>query len=251
MRTKTLVLIAAVALAAGILTSSAQTYSQNVVGYANVVTANGGTYLITVPFKEGLTNGANEVWPLVGGLPTIPDYSTLLIWDSGTFNYTTYISDSTSPSLWDDASFTQLAGAPVLPVGQGFFLIPSASTTNLFVGTVAVNIGTSNIMALPNGGTYLVASVVPYAGAITNGNPVTGFGGPGMSSLNGLPDYSTLLIWDPSTFNYTTYISDSTSPSLWDDASFTWLSSPPTINVGQGFFIIPSGTWNWMVGLSN
>ena len=249
MRTKTLVIIAAVALAAGILTSSAQTYSQNVVGYANVVTPGGGTYLITVPFKEGVSNGANEVWPLVGGLPTIPDYSSILIWDSGTLSYTTYISDSTSPSLWDDASYTPLAGAPVLPVGMGFFLIPLNSTTNLFVGTVAVNVGTSNIMGLPGGGTYLVASTVPYSGAITNGNPVTGFGGPGMSILNGLTDYSTLLIWDPGTLSYTTYISDSTSPSLWDDASYTALPSPPTIAVGQGFFIIPLNTWDWKVGL--
>ena len=43
MRTKTL-LIAAAALAAGILSSSAQTYSQNIVGYVNqVLPANAST----------------------------------------------------------------------------------------------------------------------------------------------------------------------------------------------------------------
>src|ERR1039457_925793 len=131
MRTKTLVLIAAVALAAGILTSSAQTYSQNVVGYANVVTPNGGTYLVTVPFKEGVSNFANEVWPLVGGLPTIPDYSSILIWN-GT-GYDVYISDSTPPSLWDDSGYGNLPSPPTINVGQGFFIIPSG-TWNWMVG---------------------------------------------------------------------------------------------------------------------
>lgn len=243
MRTKAL-LLGAAALAAGLMTSQAQVYSANVVGYANVATPNGGTYLITVPFNVGVSNGANEVFSS-GGTPTLPDGSSLLVWTGA--GYTTYFSDSTSPSLWDDASFNQLTGAPVLPVGEGFFLIPAGSVTNTFVGTVAVNVGTSNVVTLANGGTYLVAPSVPYAGAITNGNPVTGAGGPGLSSLNGLPDGSSLLIWTGA--GYTTYFSDSGSPSLWDDSSFNNLPSPPSISVGQGFFIIPAGTFNWKVGL--
>ncbi len=208
--------------------------------------------MITVPFQIGASNGANEIWPLVGGQPTIPDYSSVLVWDSGTLSYTTYISDSSSGCLWDDSGYTALAGAPVLPVGQGFFLVPSSDTTNTFAGAVAVNVGTSNVMTLANGGTYLVASVVPYSGAITNGSLTTGAGGPCLFSLDGvtgIPDYSSLLIWDPGTLSYTTYISDSTSPSYWDDSGYTALLVPPSINVGQGFFIVPSATFNWTVGL--
>src|ERR1035441_6352568 len=49
MRTKTLLLSAAALLAAGFVSSQAQpVYSQNIVGYASVPTANGGTYCITV-----------------------------------------------------------------------------------------------------------------------------------------------------------------------------------------------------------
>jgi hypothetical protein len=139
-----------------------------------------------------------------------------------------------------------LAGAPTLPVGKGFFLIPSASTTNTFVGTVAVAVGATNNTVLPDGGTYLVAGAIPYGGAVTNGT-ATG-GGLGLSIYNGLADYSQILIWNGG--GYTTYFSDSSSPSLWDDYTFAPLSTPPTVNVGQGFFIIPSANFTWTVGLS-
>jgi len=238
-------LIAAAALAASVISSQAGVYSQNVVGYANLNTPNGGTYLMTVPFKIGVSNGANEVWPLAGAQPTLPDFSEILVWNGA--NYVAYFSDSGSPSLWDDGTQTPIPGAPVLPVGQGFFLIPSATVTNTFAGAVAVNVGTSNKVFLPNGGTYLIAPTVPYAGAITNGNPVTGAGGPNLSSLSGLPDFSELLLWNGA--NYVAYFSDSGSPSLWDDGTQTPINVPPSINVGQGFFLIPSGDFNWAVGL--
>lgn len=240
---KKTLLIAAAALAAGIISSQAQVYSQNVVGYANVKTPNGGTYLITVPFQVGVSNGANEVWPLVGGQPTIPDFSQVLIWNGAGYN--AYYSDSTSPTLWDDTSFNNVP-APKLPVGQGFFMVPSGDTTNTFVGAIAVNVGSSNSMVLPNGGTYLVASVVPYAGSVTNGNVTTKVGGPGLSSLNGLPDFSQVLIWNGAGYN--SYYSDSTSPTLYDDTSFNNVPAP-TVNVGQGFFLIPSDNFTWKVGL--
>jgi hypothetical protein len=254
MRTKTLLLTAAALLAAGITSTQAQpVYSQNVVGYASVATPNSGVnYLITVPFAIGVSNGANEIWPLISpGNPSLPDYSSILIWNSAKLSYTTYVSDSTSPSLWDDAGFNNLPGAPVLPVGEGFFLSPSASgVTNTFAGTVAVNVGTSNKMSLANSGVnYLVGCVVPYAGAVTNGNPATGAGGPNLNLAGGLPDYSSMLVWNPATLSYTTYVSDSTSPSGWDDAGFNNLPSPPNIAVGQGFFIVPSGPFTWTVGL--
>lgn len=247
MRTKTL-LIAAAALAVGIVSSQAQVYSQNIVGYANVKTPNGGTYLITVPFQIGASNGANEVWPLVGGLPTIPDFSTISLWNGA--GYDNYQSDSGSTSLWDDGNGDAIPNAPLLPVGKGFFLIPNGDTTNTFAGTVAVNVGTSNVMSLANGGIYLVASVVPYAGAVTNGNLTTGAGGPCLFSpdgIVGIPDFSTLSIWNG--HGYDNYQSDSGSSSFWDNGNGDAIPVPPSITVGQGFFIIPNGNFNWKVGL--
>jgi hypothetical protein len=243
----TTLLVAAAALAAGIMVSHAQVYSQNVVGYANVPTSSGGTYAITVPFKVGVSNGANEVWPLVGGQPSLPDFSEVLIWN-GT-GYNTYFSDSTSGSLWDDQNQNPIPNAPLLPVGQGFFLIPGGNTTNTFVGTVAVNVGTSNVVSLASGGTYLVAPAVPYGGSVTNGSLTTGAGGPNLwgNGTQGLPDFSELLVWNGT--GYATYFSDSTSPSLWDDQNQNPIAQAPTINVGQGFFVIPGGQFNWTVGL--
>jgi len=166
-------LIAAAALASSVISSQAGVYSQNIVGYANIPTSNGGTYLLAVPFTIGASNGANEVWPLISpGNPSIPDGSQLLLW--GGTSFTTYLSDSGSSSLWDDNGGNALPGAPSVPVGKGFFLIPAANTTNTFAGAVAVNVGTSNSVTFANGGTFLVSPAVPYAGAITNGNPMTG-----------------------------------------------------------------------------
>jgi len=256
MRTKTLLLTAAALLAAGITSTQAQpVYSQNVVGYASVATPGAGVnYLITVPFAIGVSNGANEIWPLVGGQPTLPDFSLILIWNPNTLKYTTYQSDSGSPTLWDDANGSPLSFSPTLPVGQGFFLSPSSPYTNVFAGTVAVNVGTSNVMTLKNAGVnYLVAPAVPYAGAVTNGTLATGAGGPCLFSPNGvsgLPDFSLLLIWNPLTLKYTTYQSDSGSASFWDDANGSPIAQPPTITVGQGFFLSPSSpNYNWTVGL--
>jgi hypothetical protein len=239
-------LIAAAALAGSVISSNAQVYSQNVVGYANLPTAGSGTYLLTVPFVVGSSNGANEVWPLSGGNPTIPDGSQLLIWN-GT-GYTTYLSDSGNPPyLWDDNGGNPLSFSPRVPVGQGFFLIPAGNTTNTFAGAVAVNVGTSNRVALVGSSTYLVAAAVPYGGAVTNGNVTTGAGGINLSSANGLPDGSQLLIWTGT--GYTTYLSDSGSPSYWDDNGGNPIAAPPSVAVGQGFFLIPAATFTWVVGL--
>jgi hypothetical protein len=237
---KKTLLIAAAALAASVITSQAQVYSQNIVGYANIPVANAATYLLSVPFKIGATNGANEVWP-----GTLPDGSSLLLWNGA--GYVTYLSDSGSPSYWDDDGGNPLANAPAVPVGKGFFLIPAGNATNTFAGTIAVSVGTSNITALANAGTYLLGSVVPYAGVITNGSPVTGAGGVNLSAGNGLPDGSSLLLWTGA--GYTTYLSDSGSPSAWDDDGGNPLPTAPSVSVGQGFFLIPAGNFNWKVGL--
>jgi len=241
----TTLLVAAAALAAGIIASKAQVYSQNVVGYANIPTTGGATYALTVPFKVGVSNGANEVWPLVGGNPSIPDGSALSIWNGAGYN--NYLSDSGSSSLWDDSGGNPIPNSPLLPVGQGFFLVPAGNTTNTFVGAVAVNVGTSNVTALVGGATYMIAPVVPYGGSVTNGSPTTFSGGPDLSATQNLPDGSALSIWNGAGYN--NYLSDSGSSSLWDDSGGNPIANAPTINVGQSFFLVPAGTYNYDVGL--
>jgi hypothetical protein len=236
-------LIAAAALAASVISSEAQVYSQNIVGYANLPTTGGGTYLMTVPFQVGSSNGANEIWP--NG--TIPDGSILSIW-TGT-KYIGYQSDSGSSSLWDDSGGNPIPNAPLLPVGTGFFLIPAGTFTNTFAGSVAVNVGTSNVVTLAGGSTDLVAPKVPYAGAVTNGDLTTGVGGACMwnNGTIGIPDGTILSVWTGT--KYIGYQSDSGSSSYWDDSGGNPILVPPSINVGQGFFVIPAANWNWTVGL--
>lgn len=234
-------LIAAAALATSVISSQAGVYSQNVVGYANIPTPSaGGNYLISVPFTIGVSNGANEVFGT-----NLPDFTQVLVWSTPAANFTVYQTDSSSPTKWDDGGFSPI-NPPILPVGQGFFLIPSGSNiTNTFAGSVAVNVGTSNIMTLANaGGNYLVGEVVPYAGSVTNGNN-TGGG----VNLNGLADFTQILLWSTSAANYTIYQTDSSSPTKWDDGGFSSIA-PPSISVGQGFFVIPSASnAQWIQGL--
>jgi hypothetical protein len=237
MKTKTL-LIAAAALAAGVISSQAQVYSQNIVGYANIVTASAGAnYLLSVPFKIGVSNGANEVFP------NIPEFSSILIWNVGSSSYASYQTDTGSPTGWTDGASP--VGPPVLPVGQGFFLSPADNNvTNTLAGSIVINVGTSNVMTLPAAGAnYLVGCVVPYAGAVTNGNSMGG--GP---NLNNLPEFSSVLIWNPLTSAYSSYQTDTGSATGWTDGASP--VAPPSITVGQGFFISPSdNNAKWTTGL--
>jgi len=123
--------------------------------------------------------------------------------------------------------------------------------TNTFAGAVSVNVGTSNNLSLPLAGhDYLVASVVPYAGALTNGTTSTG--GP---DLNSLPSGTQVLLWNGT--GYTIYIYDNTNPqgtpagatNFWYQADDFTFSAVPTVTVGQGFFIIPELAYTWTTGL--
>jgi hypothetical protein len=251
MRTKTLLLTAAALLAAGIVSSQAQpVYSQNIVGYASVATTNAGVnYLITIPFVIGVSNGANEVFG-----STLPSGTSLLLWNGA--GYTTYIYDTSVPNpafpsvVWYKVDDFTPAVIPTLPVGQGFFLNPYLpNLVNTFAGTVAVNVGTSNQIKMPNGGVnYLVGSLVPYAGAVTNGNNSTG--GP---NLNNLPSGTTVLVWNGA--GYTTYIYDTSVPNpsfptaVWYKVDDFTPTTAPTISVGQGFFVNPYTPYVWTTGL--
>ena len=264
---KKTLLIAAAALAAGMLSVQAQSnvYSQNIVGYANVVAPVGGkSYLINVPFKIGVSNGLNEVFG-----STLPIGSQVLVWSVANNSYTTYLYDPTDPNgvgagapVWylsDDT--TPADPIPTVPPGLGFFLIPNGAVTNSFSGAIAISTGTSNNMVLPVGGkNYLVSSAVPYSGAVTNGNSSGGG-----FNLNNLPIGSQLLVWSTASNSYTTILYDPTDPNgvgagapLWylsDDTTPyvdpTTGGNTPNIAIGQSFFVIPNGSYTWTTGLSN
>jgi hypothetical protein len=236
---KKTLLLAAAALALSGISSQAQVYSQNIVGYANVTTPNSGSfYSVAVPFKMGVSNGANEVFG-----SSLPEFSSILVWDAGAQTFNFYQTFSGSATGWADSGFAD-AQPPTLPVGKAFFLNPSAPVTNTFAGAIVVNVGTSNNMALPSSGVfYMVSPTVPYAGSVTNGNNSSG----GVN-LNGLPEFSSLLIWDSVVQNYTFVQTFSGSATGWADSGFADVPVP-TLSVGQGFFINLSAPYTWTTGL--
>jgi hypothetical protein len=242
MRTKTL-LLAAAALAAGLFNSQAQTpvYSQNIVGYANYATPSSGTYyLMSVPFQIGVSNGANEVFGLNANPSALPIGTEILTWNVGSQSYTISFYDPTqSPPWFNDPNEDANVSTPDLPVGSGFFLLPGGSgLTNTFAGTVAVSVGATNTMTLPNSGTYyLVGSPIPYAGAITNSNGI---------NLNGLPVGTEILTWSVLSQSYTISFYDPTqSPPWFNDPNEDANVPVPSANVGDGFFVLPAGSYTW------
>ena len=128
MRTKTL-LLAAAALASGLISSQAQTvYSQNIVGYANVATPQGGSYYqIAVPFQIGASNGENEVFGT-----NLPSGTTVSLWSVSLQNYvTTYYDTGYGPGqpVWYMADDSTPTNPPTLSVGQSMLILPTGSYT--------------------------------------------------------------------------------------------------------------------------
>jgi len=255
---KKTLLIAAAALAASVISSQAQVYSQNIVGYANLACPVGNkSYAFTCQFAVGASNGLNEIFG-----SSLPANTKILTWNGiNTYNIALY--DPTDPNgdgsgpWFQSDDTTVLAPLPTLPAGKAFFVVPPSPLTNTFVGAIAINTGTSNVMSLPIGNrSYFVSSVVPYGGAVTNGSAAGG--GP---NLNGLPINTKLLFWNGvNTYNIALY--DPTDPN--GDGSGPWFQSDdttvyvdpgtggntPSIGVGQGFFIVPPTPYNWTNGLS-
>jgi len=218
MRTKTL-LLSAVALAAGLVSSQAQNvYSANVVGYANVVLHGNGQYsLVANPFDDGngnyLTNLLNNA---------LPKQSQVLTFDSS-LGYVT-VQKGGTPASFPAGTTNQL-----LP-GVGFFVRNgnpgggAPDLTNTFVGSIIVPNG-SSVTNSEGLGYSLLSSPIPYAGnlAITGqngGDTNMDFGGP-------LTKQSQILTWDPVVGFIT--VQKGGTPATWGGTA--------TVNVGDGFFV--------------
>jgi len=96
----------------------------------------------------------------------------------------------------------------------------------------------------------MVAPEVPYGGVITNGNIATGAGGP---NLNGLPNNSFVLTWNSGSQTFNTVQFDASAPAgpglFWYDAAEDAIAAPPTVSVGQGFFLLPQAPYTYTNGL--
>jgi hypothetical protein len=242
-------LIAAAALAAGVISSQAGVYSQNIVGYVNYpMTQASANYFVSVPFQIGQTNGANEVFGT-----TLPPGTQIDTWNGSGFTVNIFDNDPNGIGdtihhwfMFDGGTITN---PPVLPVGLGFLMVPNGTVTNTFAGAIAIPVGTSNQMVFTNiSANYFVGEAVPYAGALTNGNSSTGG-----ANFNLLPPGSQVDFWNGNGF--TVYIYDN-DPNGIGDTIHHWfmfdggtITNTPTIVPGESFLFIPNGDYTWTTGL--
>jgi hypothetical protein len=216
MRTKTLLLAAAAALAAGILSSSAQVYSANVVGYVNIPLANGYTLIANQMDYDGTgtNNNVNTVFGtnLVAG-------TIVFAWSPslGSFNNASWINSKGTLKWSGDTNDVNIG----LNAGQGVFVQSPATNTITVVGTV---IQGTNVTGLTPG-YNLVSSTAPRAGGLQ--------GDLGYSPLAG----DIVFFWDPVGQAYSQTFSYVNSK-----VSLKWTPSQPTNSVGQAVFIQTANT---------
>jgi len=213
---KKTLLIAAAALVAGIVSTQAQVYSANVVGYVNVVIPGNGAYsLISNPLDDGNGNQSSNLFSAFGNGTSITTYT------AGNFD---------APIPFQSGAWV---GSKPLPPGIGFFIkngkAGSPTITNTFVGTVVAPAGGSvtNVLGL---GYTLAGSITPYAGDLTT-DPNLNLASP--FSVNG----NSITTWQPGASGYD-------APVPYQAGAWT---SGKIVTVAQGYFLYSKhfGT-NWV-----
>jgi len=196
MRTKTLLLTAAISAAGILATMAAGVTSVNVVGYINVTVPTGFSYL---------ANQLNAADLTIGKLITTANPGTTVYTFAGNFTANTFATyyDPADPTtlVWDDATSQLKLGSGVLVYN------PGAAFNVTFVGEVAQGALSTPITA----GFNIVSSQVPQAGGIQSvlgytpapGDVVyTPAGGSPFSAHVFAPYYdpadNTTLVWDDS-----------------------------------------------------
>jgi hypothetical protein len=222
MRTKTLLLTAALSVA-GIATSMAQAvYSVNAVGYVNTDLVPGFN-LISNPLNNTAPNG-NTIGNLftTGLQGPIPNQFTVYH-----FNPTTDSYESTSYDDIDGA-FIGAAANVVIPPGTGMFVLVPQSAGNkrvTFVGEVPQ--AAASDITIPQGFS-IKGSTVPIAGSVT-------------SMAFPASQGDTIYEWDKAAQQYIS--------ASYDDIDGTWVRNGqpavPQIDVGEGFFVFKVAQAAW------
>jgi len=211
MRTKTL-LLSAVAVAAGLLSSQAQSnvYSANIVGYVSVTNAAGQFALYANP----LDSGTNTVTSLFA---SAPNGTVVEVWNGAGFQSST----KGFGGVWT----TNLTLSP----GQGFFYKANTTATNTFVGSVVVPNGGSVTNSLGAGLFALLGSPIPYTDNLTGTN----------LNLNAAVANGTIVeVWNGTGFQSAT-----------KGFGGVWTTNL-VIQPGQGFFVKPNGAATWVQTLN-
>jgi len=163
---KKTLLIAAAALTAGVITSQAQVYSQNIVGYVNVPLTSGQIQVVS-PALDADGTGTNNTITTVFSAPTAGDL--VYVFNGSGYDVLSYklAGRGTPTTGWYNGG-TFAATYSINP-GVAVFYLPSVSETNTQVGTVlqGTNLVNSYVSSAA-GGISLISSVVPLGGGITS-----------------------------------------------------------------------------------
>jgi hypothetical protein len=235
MRTKTLLIATAAALAAGIISSQAQVYSQNIVGYVNK-TLTPGFVNIDNPLDNSAGNSLTNIVPDTGNSL---DGTLVYTWNGS--GYTIYTIDSGQPTGLGDFQDNNPLPSPTINPGTLFYFDNNTASTftNTFVGTVHVDaaptgsqvVGTSTNNLIV--GYNFVSSKIPVAGgiaAIGLTNNVVG----GSGRLDGTLLYIPNII-SGSFHGYTIVTIDSGQSTGYGDFQDNNAVPEPVIPVNQGF----------------
>jgi hypothetical protein len=239
---KKTLLIAAAALAAGVISSQAQVYSQNIVGYVNV-TLPVGFVNLNNPLDASGNNSITNIIPVFSGNY---DGDLLNIWNGA--GYTVYTIDSGQSTGIGNSSDTAAVAPPTINPGTGYFIQNTAGAiTNTFVGTVHIDgAGSStNVVGLTTNsipvGQNFYSSKLPIGGGISSVLKLPADGSLDGSLIN-IPN-----IVGGSVHGFTTYTIDSGQPTGFGNAADTASAPEPQIPVGTGFFIQnTAGAVNWV-----
>jgi hypothetical protein len=209
MNTKTL-LIAAAALAAGVMTSQAQVYSQNIVGYINIPLVAGQNNLSANQLDVDGTGTNNTLASLFS--TNLPNNTTIQAW-----NGTGFVADSYSTSSGWGTTANAIINSSLQP-GSGFFIKTKNAITVTLVGNVLVG---TNVLAVP-AGLNVYAPTVPVAGTLdtTNGFPIA--------------NNNVVQVWNGVGYNAFAY-----------STSTGWSPSNPQLTVGESVFINVKKATNW------
>jgi hypothetical protein len=249
---KKTLLIAAAALAAGIITSQAQpVYSQNIVGYVNVPTAGGYTAMDN-PLSNNGNNSATNLFNTTSGAN---DGSVILTW-AGTHYSQTMFDSSKTTGFTDAATGGQTLPPPVLAPGNGFlFNNQNASNTITFTGSVAVDgpgTATNVVGVTTNILSHSTLYVFPSSKIAVGGGISSVLG---IKNVLGALDGSVVVIPNivgGAIHGYTQIMFDSSKATGFTDAaSGTQTLAEPVIPVGGSFlFSNQSGSdYKWIQSL--
>jgi hypothetical protein len=262
MRTKTL-LIAAAALAVGIGSSLAQTYSQNVVGYYNVTVASHKYYILANQLVNGsdpaqTNNDINAVFS--SGFSSDPrgpvnNCAQCLLWTgSGYVTYyylnaadaVTYNGDG-STAGWVDGGGNPVTGVSI-PQGLGAFIYnPTASAfTNTITGSVLQ--GTNKLVTIAGNKYSLAAIAQPISTNADSTVPGIGISGLSSDPRGPVNNCAQLLVWTGSGYTTYYYLNSADAITYNGDGSTAGFvdggGNPVQVNlgIGQGFFLYQVGT---------